>query len=928
MGDVTRSLAKPSVMVYIYGAMMSSIRRKMTESIVVPKIYKLLNSKEYANMTFADLNKKLLGGSDSYFIALLNSDMSDKDPKALEAEYELNVLRAMFNDGSTKLEFKVYDNGVIRNANNDEKVMKNLLISTKMMNNLNDSVSNTLGDAFADGFKVFKPIDDFRLSVKTLEVLRFSTFKFQYTKKLKRLAKNLGNGSYEISTNDMAKVLAELEIEGYGHSVEDINGGHQPLYSKQQQVVNTIQTALHLGKNQYKSGLVNTKDFKINSGAAGVIIIHSLDGYVDSTSASLFKLIRIYDGSVSGINTLIDQSVAFNETTSVATEFSTYNTQLNHIAKNISEMIKYNEFDEMLKTMAPQDIDDLTTTLEKLMGYIDVEYITDAVIQSLADGVRDRIQENEAFRTTDGESREIGINNQYLTDAADAFAYKLKPTADKNIAKLEGIQVVYDAFKDVIHMLQAKRREARYGDDEHNYDSLSRSVNDAIITDDTLKDYKDTGTKQTVYMYPTSLEYKSDISGMSKLNATYQKDVPIIAIPIRSKANSSLVAYEDIKAIKDGIDTAFSLIPKGYDVKIQSGITDLINDANILDHFNKALDKLQDTSSVKTEYKAPANDDTNNSNEQKNANGGSKGKIELKWLNDNTNVITDQNENSSIKINNIDDLISVSDQYHELITNRGVLYNHYIDYAKYKQIYIDLIKQINDAGLKAKPFVINFQPEIDLDNIGVFDSTTNQMFLPTDMSMNAYPLKIVAHAYAKSVTSSLLDRNIQVYNRITAIREAAEEGGANRYKNNSYALTSNAVFVAEVLVNPGLQKSLSKIPSIGSKGLEIIKKVFAYLLGNVSKLSKDEREKMDSLLHDALSAIYKLHNPDFDNENNVENESNNKGHAYADHSVEDGAVSYAIAKYGSLSQEFSDNMNDIMSGKESDKIFNEVRADC
>jgi hypothetical protein len=271
----------------------------------------------------------------------------------------------------------------------------------------------------------------------------------------------------------------------------------------------------------------------------------------------------------------------------------------------------------MLKTMAPQDIDDLTTTLEKLMGYIDVEYITDAIIQSLADGVHDRIQENEAFRTTDDEKpREIGINNQYLTDAADAFVYQLKPTANKNIAKLEGIQVVYDAFKDVIHMLQTKRREARYGEDEHEYDSLPRSVEYDIIVDDMLKYYKDIGVKQTVYMYPTSLEYKSDISEVSKLNATYQKDIPIIAIPVRSKANSSLVAYEDVKAIKDGIHTAFSLIPKGYDVKIQEGITDLIQDVDIKKYLQYAIDNLQKTSSVKTEYKAPSNDNANGSSEE------------------------------------------------------------------------------------------------------------------------------------------------------------------------------------------------------------------------------------------------------------------------------------------------------------------------
>jgi hypothetical protein len=477
-----------------------------------------------------------------------------------------------------------------------------------------------------------------------------------------------------------------------------------------------------------------------------------------------------------------------------------------------------------------------------------------------------------------------------------------------------------------------------------------------------LKYYKDIGVKQTVYMYPTSLEYKSDISKASDLNATYQKDLPIIAIPIRPKVNSDAGSPDDVKAIIDGIDTAFSLIPNGYNVKIQAGIFKGVYNKEILDHLKESLDAIPNISPVKTEYKAIANDNANNSNnknttEQKNKSSGSKSKIELRWLNDNTNVIVDQNGNSSIKINNIDDLISVSDQYHELIVNRGKLTNPKRDYSEHKQMYIDLIKQINNAGLKAKPFVINFQKKLNKNSIGFFNSDTNRMILTTDARMDAYPLKVIAHEYAHAVTLSLLNGNRPLYDRITAIRTAAEKANVQQYKNNVYALTDNAEFVAEVLTNPRLQKSLSEVPSLGSKGLEIIRKVFASLLSIVSRFSKDEHEKINSLLDDALSTIYELHNPDFANENhvenaenvenessdkpvgdknatedttehNIENESDVNGHAYVDHSVEDGAVSHADVKYASASKDFSDSMNDIMSDKESDKISKEVIADC
>lgn len=615
IGSINRSLAKPGVMVYIYGAMMSSIRKMLTSSVVVPKIYKLLNTEKYKRIKVSTYLEDIKNNNINY------------------ADYNDDILALMLKDiDISEIQFKEYKNGSILNITfNDDKTFNNMIISDQMIKNLNSVVSDTLGDAFEEGFKPFKPIDDFRLSIKTLEIARFSMFKYQYKRKLERLiaSHKSNNGTYEISVNDMSNIIVELEKEGYGHSVDDINGGKQPLY-KRVDIEDTLRTALHIDtKNGFRSAAVDSKDFIINTGASAVIIIHSIDGFIDSTSAAMFNLIRIYDGSVSSINKLTEQAYAFNEKTAQATTWNAYNSQAKQISYNISDMMthyisndnKHSEFEDMLNTMSDSDKENLLNTLEKLMGYNDVEYITPDVIDDIANGVKTRVQENMDYRTTDdGKPTKISILNQYVTDASYAYVHELSNKPSTVITD-SNINTIYDGFSKIVSMLQTYKRYKRYGEESDESENRNIFVQKE---DESIKDllYKYKYTKenpnQTVILYPTTLKYDGYI-GKDNINSKYQNNAIGIPVALSKRAINHDLTDDEYKSIYKAIDLAFSLIPKDRDVVYANSLAymSIIKDIKILKYIHQKLLILEKLSKPNTDYK---NYKSNSSNDASNAN--------------------------------------------------------------------------------------------------------------------------------------------------------------------------------------------------------------------------------------------------------------------------------------------------------------------
>jgi len=435
VGDVTRKLAKPSVMVYIYGAMLSSIKKKMVDAVVMPKVYDIVKK---VNSLYPD------GLNYDGFIAFINSPKVVKNNFITQSEQV--VLQTVFNGPA--MQFKKLSGSTF--VNDDAKLMKNVIIPEKTAQKLAPATNETLGKAFETGFKAFGEIDNYRDSVKAAEVVRFTMFKYKLKQGLEKVKERLGDGEWRISAKDIASVIMQLEKDGFGHSVTDINGGRQPLYKKDD-LEKAFITILAMDKYKPVSSAIEGKEYGPNTGASGVITVHNIDGFIDAVSAKAFDLVRIYDGSVSGINKMNESLEAYNDVVLQTTSWNSYVQQVKDIVNQIGKLEENGEIQEMLETISDADRVSLLNTVQKLMGYGDIrELDIDEAIKSKTQSVVDRITAAEAFRN--GGETELAIMHSYLTDSADMHIGKMA-YGEGNQLKLEAVGKLYEMYGNILHAI-------------------------------------------------------------------------------------------------------------------------------------------------------------------------------------------------------------------------------------------------------------------------------------------------------------------------------------------------------------------------------------------------------------------------------------------------------------------------------------------
>jgi len=441
VGDVTRKLAKPSVMVYIYGAMLSSIKKKMVDAVVMPKVYdivKKVNARSKDALTYGQ------------FLDFINNDTLHQSLRSrndeIITESERIILQTVFN--GTAMQFKKLSGSTF--VNDDAKLMKNVIIPEKAAQKLAPATNETLGKAFETGFKAFGEIDSYRDSVKAAEVVRFTMFKYKLKQGLEKVKERLGDGEWRISAKDIASVIMQLEKDGFGHSVTDINGGRQPLYKKDD-LEKALITILAMDKYKPVSSAIEGKEYGPNTGASGVITVHNIDGFIDAVSAKAFDLVRIYDGSVSGINKMNESLEAYNDVVLQTTSWNSYVQQVKDIVNQIGKLEENGEIQEMLDSISDADRISLLNTVQKLMGYGDIrELDINEAIKSKTQGVKDRITAAEAFRN--GGETELAIMHSYLTDSADMHIGKMA-YGESNQLKLEAVGKLYEMYGNILHAI-------------------------------------------------------------------------------------------------------------------------------------------------------------------------------------------------------------------------------------------------------------------------------------------------------------------------------------------------------------------------------------------------------------------------------------------------------------------------------------------
>ena len=473
IGQVKRSLAKSPVMVYIYGAMIDSIKKKMLDSIVMPKIYDILLSDTLSKVKYPDLLAVLftLEGGRNALIASLAKEAMAKDEEA-EAQVVLDSVTAQVeilaaildpSKGDPKVEFKVIEDNAIKN--DEHMFVRNMIIPETASMRIKKAVDATLGKSFEKGFSEFDEIDAYRDSVKVAEVVRFTMFKYKLNKGINKLINRLKagpDGEYKISARDISIVISELEASGFGHSVNDINGGKQPLYKKDV-LEKEIRTVLSLvakekGKQSVFSFALEGKSFVPNTGASGVITVHNIDGFIDSVSARMFDLIRIYDGSVSGINALDGSVTAYNKTVLETTGWNSYGKQVNDLAKQIALLKESGELYDMIETMSAQDKDALLNTVERLMGYGDIsEFDIIDKIGTAKITTQMRMLANKKFRNEG--NTELAIMHSYLSDATDPYVGNMSTLSDNVFAEPHAIEDIYNTYEQILFKLQEYKDE-------------------------------------------------------------------------------------------------------------------------------------------------------------------------------------------------------------------------------------------------------------------------------------------------------------------------------------------------------------------------------------------------------------------------------------------------------------------------------------
>lgn len=654
VGDIKRSTAKPPTMVYIYGAMLSSIRKKLTASVVVPKVYDLLNkpafkgkSKEIAiallhamsqaESTDEEIKSRISKVLKAFQIDSMESLMKDAGIKSAQQAEEMKlILNTMLVDGG--YEFKQKSNAGFEyvTAPKNEETVDKLVFKASAINALSFASEATVGAAFEKGFEEFSEMDKFRESIKFMEIARFTIFKYQLNKAMNRAIKlygtKLAGGGYKLSSKDIDSMIREIEKDGFGHSVNDINGGKQPLYSRDKLMnelravlVARISSAERFGTTSLET---EGKGFKLNTGASGVIIVHSIDGFVDSVSSEMFNLIRIYDGSVSSINKLGEQAEKYNEDfASANAQWNALVSQMNQLNDEIATLTERDEIEATIYGMSKREQADVINAIAKLMDYKDIHNLSiKHDMPLIVEGVKNRYK--ESVEVANGGKTEVTVFHQYLSDKFKGVKRPLR-TTDGIAMEDSAVDNVFGFLSQIVEHVQAEDIKTKFPYMRENgvrnvvdlsingfgFDSfigynggsfVEIGLNDGnasiIVVGSTLKGEIDREANEWQFT-------KEKMNDLAKLGAVVLK-IPTMK---KLKGRDSKFTDADVELVKREIDKLFELLPDGYNIGFMPTVR--YENAELRQYFKMRKDELIARGYGNAVHTMPIEDSSTNSNQ-------------------------------------------------------------------------------------------------------------------------------------------------------------------------------------------------------------------------------------------------------------------------------------------------------------------------
>jgi hypothetical protein len=356
IGELTltnvRTIAKSPVMVYIYGATIGSIKKKLTYSLGVDTLEKTLkklsnwdyekHGDENARKAAVKFVELYLGDSKTWQYTDINGKaISQEDANKETVEWRLlNVdLEKTKVDGKTAIE------------------------------KLDNDIKATFGEAIEEAFgKRFGFVDTNRNVVKAVEMYTFEAYSARLNTKVNKVLGKEGNKS-QLTKEELMQINSELLAEGFTHAIEWNTGKgktiNQPLDKTAKQgtgksaggrVVNGKYIA---EKENVTSQVLGGVD-NSNTGAAPTISIHAIDGnlMLETLNKTLAKGItgrNVYDAIILPV-----RSANMVETTDI------YNTEA--VEQGFSRTILVDniaKLERMLGNLSPEEMAEVQKEIAK-----------------------------------------------------------------------------------------------------------------------------------------------------------------------------------------------------------------------------------------------------------------------------------------------------------------------------------------------------------------------------------------------------------------------------------------------------------------------------------------------------------------------------------------------------------------------------------
>lgn len=322
-----RLIAKSPVMVYIYGASINSIKKKLTYSLGVDTVVKaikkasglLRDSKDAtAELEFIDQFIPVKRYKDMYGMTIDTAEMSEAD-KLLHLE-----------------------------------------VDEKSIEDIGKVIDATFGTAIESAFESrLGFVDKNRDAVKSVEILTFEAYKIKLHEAVKaKLIEKYGSegpkkGSMALSKNDLVDINNTLTDAGYGHTIVWDQGERVRNQSLQKtsDKGGIHSTSVTVGDTKVGGQIKESKPI-VNTGAASTIPIHAIDGdmMIETLNRELKGDLKgkytggnVYDAVVLGLNkALLTDTADYYNSGMIETGFSRsiMADQLDKLEKMLSGLVK------------------------------------------------------------------------------------------------------------------------------------------------------------------------------------------------------------------------------------------------------------------------------------------------------------------------------------------------------------------------------------------------------------------------------------------------------------------------------------------------------------------------------------------------------------------------------------------------------------